>query len=286
MRITYDNLAISSMVVWLDHLLVKKGDAYINHSSSFYPVRSQHDGLYAYSAPYKPFVYDTSISGPNVPTGLYLNNTFITTGTSGFTALDYRNGCAYFSSPLPANATLSGSYAIKEYSVELTQKGEAELLFETKMNVRPEVSQSIEGVQPDEITYPVIFLRKKSSHNEEFAFGGQDNTILNVTAIVFSDSQYSLDAVLGMMRDTRYTYIPLLGASEQPLNALGDFKNGVLNYTGLTNNRVGLGSGICIENAQEIQVDRVGSFEVKKMNPDVYFGMVDFRLSFLRYPRQ
>jgi hypothetical protein len=286
MKITFDNQVMSSMLVWLDYVLIRRGEAYANHSGYFYPTDSRYNGYFAYSAPFKPFVYDTSVSGPTVPTGLYLNNIFISTGTSGFAALDYRNGRAYFTSKLPQNSTLSGNYAVKEYSVELTDKAETELLFETKMSLRPKITQTPTGLQSDQLTYPVIFLRKKSSYNEPHALGGQDDTKINVTAIVFSDSQFSLDGVLGMMRDTNETYIPLLNPPELPLNALGDYKNGVLNYTGLTNNRVGVGSGIRVEQAQEVQFDRAGQFEMKQINPDVYFGMVDFTLSFLRYPRQ
>lgn len=286
MKITYDNLVMSSMVLWLDHLLVKKGEAYKNHSGNFYPADSIQNGYYAYSAPFKPFVYDVSEAGPTIPTGLYLNGTFIGTGSNGFAALDYNNGRAYFTSPLSAGSVLSGNYAVREYSVELTDKSETELLFETKLDIRPKVNQPLTGISSNQLTYPVIFLRKKSSLNEELAFGGQDNTVINVTAVVFTDSQFNLDATLGLMRDTRYTYIPLLTADEMPFNALGDFRNGTFNYTGVTQNRAGGGSGVCIERAQEIQFDRAGQFEVKKINPDVYFGMCDFTLTMPRYPRQ
>lgn len=286
MKLYFDNLAMSSVVLWLDNVLVRKGEAYINYSGQFYQTNSSYNGYYAYSAAHKPFVYDVSVAGPTVPSGVYLNNTFITTGTSGFAALDYRNGCAYFTSPLPANSTLSGQYAIKDFVVDLTEKSETEILFETKFDLRPKIYQAPTGIPSNKNTYPIILLRKKSSRNQERAFGGEDTTVLNVTAVVMADSQFALDGVLGLMRDTRYTYVPVLSATEQPFNALGDFRSGRFNYSTVSANKVSIGSGLCVEDAKEVQFDRFGQLEAKKLNPDVYFGMIDFTLTIDRYPRQ
>ena len=277
---------MSSMLLWMDYMLIKKGEAYTNHGSVFYPADSSYNGYYAYSAPFKPFVYDVSVSGPTVPTGLVLNNVNITTGTSGFVALDYRNGRAYFTTPLPSNSVLSGNYAIKEYAVELTSKSEVELLFETKLELRPKIGLPVTGLQGNQDTYPIIYLRKSYSQNKELAFGGHDDTQINVTAFVFTDSQFNLDATLGLLRDTKNTYIPMLSAAEMPFNSLGDYKNGQFNFTGITNNRPALGSGICIRDAREIQMERFSLAQSQKLNPGVYFGMVDFSLSSYRYPRQ
>ena len=38
MKPQFENILMSSMILWFDHTLVKKGEAFSNHVSNFYPI--------------------------------------------------------------------------------------------------------------------------------------------------------------------------------------------------------------------------------------------------------
>jgi len=295
MRAQFDNRVMSSFLLWFDHTLIKDGEAWINNSSWFYPVDNLYNSYYTYGAPFKQFVSDFGVTGnntlatshPQIPTGVYLDGVHLTTGVSGFQGLNYEQGQVYFSSELTdAETRLSGDYAIKDFNVYLTNEPEEKLLFETKFNIRPKTTETETGLAPNSITYPVVFLRYNGSTNSEIAFGGFDNTVINIRAIVLADSQFNLDAVCSIFRDRVRTFVTLLNTGDMPYNTFGDYKSGVAyNYTGLTQT---------FESDNYFHIDNVGvskftrdvNLRINNLNPDVFNGVIDFEISKARYPRR
>ena len=224
---------LSSFILWLDNKICTKGLAYTNTSSTFYRTNDLLNGNYSYSSPYKQWVADSSIPGASIITGVYVGNTFIRTGQSGFTDINYAHGQVYMTGI--AAQTVSGSFAIKDFNIVSTNASEQRLLFETKYEVRPKVGRTLTGLRGDEITYPIIWVKFNTSNNEPFCFGGTDITVDRVRAIVVADNQFNLDAVTSILRDTSRTYIPLINSGEMPFNPRGGFRSGSYNYTGLAN---------------------------------------------------
>ena len=66
MESQYDNVVMSSFLLWLDHTLLSKGKAFTNTSSFFYDVNSLYNGYNTYGSPFRQFVADESIKN-NVP---------------------------------------------------------------------------------------------------------------------------------------------------------------------------------------------------------------------------
>ena len=84
------------------------------------------------------------------------------------------------------------------------------LLFETKFDIKPKVTQQVTGLLPGTQTVPAIFIKSNGSRNEPFAYGGADKTIIEARAIVLSDSSFKLDAVCSILRDMKYTTFPFI----------------------------------------------------------------------------
>ena len=142
------------------------------------------------------------------------------------------------------------------------------------------------GLQPDTKTYPVVYLKNAGGRNEPFAFGGQDNTIVYTRAIIVADSQYEVDAIGSIFRDTQKEYIPLLTEAEQPFNALGGYRDNVqYNYTGITNSKDESQKAF-LDEVNISRFDRALENEVRKFNPNVYSSIIDFEISKVRFPRQ
>jgi len=282
MKAQFENVLMSSMVLWFDHILIKKGEAFSNYNSEFYPITNIYNGYYTYGAPFKNLIRDESITGVNIISGVYLNNNFIRTGQSGLVAINADQGQLYFSSELN-NPTISGNYAVKDYGIYLTNENEEKILFETKFNLNPKTTENPTGLPINAQTYPAIYLKNNGGNNTPLAFGGLDSSNINVRAIVISDSIFSMDAVSSIFKDTARTYIPIIQPSEMPFNSLNGLKSRY-NYDLLTTGRAGTANSVYIKNVY-ISKNVANRTQYQDLNPDAISAFVDFELEVYRYPR-
>lgn len=283
----YDTLATSSFVLWLDHEILSKGQAYTNYGTKFYRMPQNINGYSTYSLPFAQIVSDMSIAGANVPTGVYLNNTFVGIGQSGLVGINYNKGQAYFSSAPANNITISGNYAIKDINVTMPNIPDVNMLFETKLGVRNKTDISPNnhtGVGNSDLTYPAIFIRNVGGFNNPFAFGGIDETITEIELYIFADSQFMLDAVKSIIKDSKNDYMPLITSNMMPYNNIGSFKNNLpYNYETLTSGIVSHGSGIFLKDVVITDFNRRGLFqEAQSLTKDCFFAVADIKLA---YPR-
>ena len=287
MKPQFDNQIMSSFLLWFDNKLLSKGEAYQSTTGEFYSVSDEFYGYNTYASSYSQIVSDASITGATIPTGLYVGSNLVDVGEGGATglyAIDYGNGRSYWSGT--QGETVSGSFSIKDFNVFLTNSTEDEILFQTQYTNRNQISSVVPtGLEADTKTYPVVYLKNNGSFNEPFAFGGQDNTVMNVRAIVIADSQFDIDAIGSLFRDLKMTNIPIFEASEMPFNQFGYYNNDVqYNYTGVTSAKDDSKS-IFLEDVSVARFDRVLENEVRKFNPNVYSTLIDFELNKIRFPR-
>ena len=286
MKVQFNNIVMSSMLLWFDNKLLSKGEAFVNFSSNFYPVESQYFGFYTYGAPYKQMVVDSSISGASIISGIYINNVFSKIGENSLTGINSSQGHLYFTSQINNPTTsLSGNYAVKDFNIFLTSETEEDLLFETQFQLNPKTSQNPTGLPLNAETYPVVYLKYQGGDNEPLAFGGLDKTNINVRAIILSDSIFKLDALTSIFRDTVRTYVPLIYENEMPFNILGSTNNGSFNYNNLTANKLQNNDYLYIDNVYVSKIDNRFINSYNKLNPNVFTAFIDFELSKNRYPR-
>jgi hypothetical protein len=278
MKAQLDNILMSSMIMWIDHQLLNKGEAYKNFSSLLYPITNIYNGFYSYGLPFKQIVCDSSVTGAQLLSGVYINGSLSNIGSNNLTGINPFQGQVYFNST-QGTATISGNYSVKDFNIYLTSNSEEELLFETQYQVKPKTSQTTTGLAIESITYPCIFLKNNGGINEPFALGGQDDTVVEVRAIVLADSMFHLDAVCSILKDTARCYVPLIRTS--PYNNFGSLVSGYYNYNSLI-------AGINLSNdafyISEVNVSKIFA-NIKTNNNQVYPAFVDFTLSNIRYPR-
>lgn len=285
MKATFDHQIISSFILWLDNKICNDGSGFANTTSYFYPVNQPYTNYYYYASPYKGMVYDSGVTGATIMTGVYLDNDFITTGEKGLYQINYDQGAVIFTSGIAGAGRISGSFAVKEFNVKLTSEPEEFLLFETKHYLKPKITQTTTGLYFNETTYPVIYVRSTTSHNYPFAFGGQDETKINLRCTILADTQYDLDAVSSLLRDSVRTYIAQIAVSDFPSNVFGGYKGGIYNYDTISQDKVVNDSGIWIE---KCDISKVGGRYIKDstvLNTDVFAGFADITLNSVRFPR-
>jgi hypothetical protein len=285
----FDNILMTSMLLWLDNKIVTNGQAYTNYQSVFYPLSNMIYGYYTYGAPLKQMVIDSSISGANIISGVYVNGVFTVPGENNLSGINATEGQLYFSQPISnPSKVLSGNYAIKDYNIYLTSKTEENLLFETQYQINPKTYQNPTGLPIGSETYPVIYLKYQGGKNKPLAFGGFDQTVGNVRAVILSDSVFSLDAVTSIMRDTSRELIPLIYPNEMPFNSLGSvsISGNNFNYIKYTANKANTDDYLYINEVNVTKTDTRLLNATNSLNRNVYSAFVDFEVVKNRYPRQ
>lgn len=285
MKTQYENRVLSSFLLWFDHHLLDKGDAFTNHGSKFYDVDGLYYGYNAYGAPFKQFVTDSSITNATVMSGVYVGGSssshFHQTGEANLVNINYDQGQVYFSESQGSDL-VSGNYAVKDFNVYLTSKAEQELLFEDAIKLRSSTTQTETGLAPNAATYPAVFIKNNGGENEPWALGGEDVTKTNIRAVVMADSQFNLDALCSIFKDSARLSVPVFPDEKYPFDALGGLKSGVYNYNELSN---GVADWVYLNNV-EVSRFSLGYMEnLNNSNPDVFKAMIDFELEGYRSPR-
>ncbi len=282
-----DHLVMSSFKLFIEHEILKYGAAHFPISTYFYPTQNLINGLNTYSAPFKPIIGDNSISNITGITGVYLNDTLVGLGISGFSGINYAEGWVYFTGNMAGN-TISGNYSVPEFNVSLTSKPEEELLFETKFNKRPRTLRQATGLSSEETTYPIVYLKNDGGSNAEWAFGGVEDTNINIKGIVIADSQFNLDGVCSIFRDTNRKYVALISGNQMPFNALGDYRSGVAyNYDSLIASKLQTNNSFYIDDINVLGFSRYSKIlgELKSINPEIYPALIEWNVSIIRTPR-
>ena len=280
MNIQFEHLLKTSFLLWFDHELLEQGSAYTNHNSLFYDVAESYSDKHTYGAPFKNLVADSSIAGATVMSSVFVNSVETTTGNSDFFDINYEDGQVLFDAA--QTVELSGSYAVKDFSVQLTDQDEEVLLFETKFDITPMVDQTVTGLAPDAITYPAVFIRGDGGQNEPIGFGGIDSTVTYLRAIVFADSEFKRDGVISIFKDTKRKHIGILSESENPFNYYGGLTDGTYNYCNLVSGK----TGSSLAYIQEVFVSRITNLpeRLTKVNPEIFPVFLDFELHVHRQP--
>ena len=289
MKTQFENRVMSSLLLFVDHVLLKNGDAYTNHTSYFEETTQSFANYYSYGSPFKQLVSDSSISGspgysaPAIMSGAYINSggwKFFPVGTSGLNSINYRQGEVNLTTQITGASRISGTYAIKDFNTYLTTLTEEEILFETKYKVRPKTLQTTTGLAPGTQTYPAIFLKGSLSDNVPFSFGGCDQTNINVRMVVLADSAFDLDGACSILKDVVKSNVYLI-QDELPFNAIGAYTGKAYNYTGIATgeNTVFLNKAIVSKNVG-------GLSPYNKINPEMHSAFVDYEIIVARYPRK
>ena len=269
----------TSFFLWFDNFLLKKGEAYSNKTGQFYYYADPRlDSAYvAYGSPYKQWVTDSSISGATIPTGVYIDGNF--SGRNDGIVFDLDNGRALVSGEI-TDYTITGEFAVKDFSVYLTNDTEEDLITENKYVVNSRLPSGPETyIEPYDDVVPAVFLSTTIGENKPFAFGGMQDTTVHANAVVLAEDTYQLDGVLSIFMDAvneGFTSIPMSG---YPITELGDLKDGEYSYTGLTNSYAGTEQFII----DKVRTSKLTDRTRKALGNELYIGFIDFDILKYRY---
>lgn len=282
MKASYLNNFTSSFFLWLDHELLSKGEAFLNYSGKLYASNDAYydDTSSVYASPFKQWVYDSSITNAIVPSGVYVNNNFVSKGVSGL-SLDFNRGRAIFDNNFVNTNNITANYSFKEFNIYYTDEKEEKLLFEKAYTLTPKVTMITGGLTVSENPYPCVFFKVKTNENIPFAFGGLDTTKNWVRCIVLAKDIFSLDSIVSVLNDSARKVFPVFEAKDLPFNYIGDLKSGVYNYNNMCNAQ---------QNNKLVFIKKVTctKFEESEnlyINKKTLAAFVDFEIESIRNPR-
>ena len=282
MKPQYQHELMTSFMLWFDHELIQKGEAFSNKTGKLYHDNDSRlpSSYKAYASPYKQWVADSSITAsvnPVIPTS------FMGSGRADNIIFDFENGrIIETGGNFGTSETITGTFAVKDFNVYLTNETEEDLILENKFELNSRYSKTPTGVEPYDQMTPAIFINVEFMTNEGFAFGGEDRTTNNIKAVVLAENSYQLDGALSIFADSARKVFYKIPFSGHPSTEYGDIKNGLYSYNNLSNSY----SSDNPYNIENVTVSKFSERAQSKVPGDIQVGFIDFEVSTTRYPRQ
>lgn len=271
----FNHFISSSFSLFLEHKLLSNGKAYLNLSQNLFASNKRRiNGTNFYASPNAQWVYDSSITGANIPTGAMVNSTFEPRNSN--LSLDFLNGGVFWHQN---NANINVSYAKKDFNFYFKPERETLMLLETMFDGKISF-EDLTGNNPHNIIAPCIILNSVEGDNKPFSFGGQDQTESKFQAVIITNNSFHLDGALSIFRDLNELYFPVIDFADTPFNERGDLKGGEFNYKALYDKYP--------NPEQKGVVDRVITKNVKptnRGNNNFDVGYAEFKILSYRYPR-
>jgi len=289
MKPQFQHQVVTSFALWLDHVILTRGEAFQNVESKLYYQEDERldSDFLSFASPYKQWVNDSSVDNANIPQSINIDGIEVLKNQSGI-QYDYNNGRVLIpNSVATETSNVEASYAVKDFNIYITDQTEEELLIETKFDKNSRFDQEVtNGVKPYDQVVPAIFISYEEGFNQPFAFGGEDITNSEIRCVVFAENSYQLDGVFSILKDLNNKTISNVGFNEHPLNEFGDLKNGIYSYKDLSYKYYNEKNRTSILHVDSVNVSKINDKIAKKSHPGLFIGFVDFTLHCYRFPRQ
>jgi len=281
MKPQFIHSATTSFFLWFDNYLIKKGEAFSNKTGKFYYYADDRldPRFKTFGSPYKQWVTDSSISGANIPTGVFVNGAQ-RNRNSGI-IFDFDNG-RILSSGISQTDSVTGSFAVKDFNIYFTNETEEDLLVDRKYVANPRVYSPQENyINPYDAVVPAIFLSSSTVKNDPFSFGGEDTTKILMKAVVLAENSYQLEGVLSIFADSKQSVFPTIPFEAHPVTEYGDLKSGIYSYEAL---KTQYQSGQLFF-VNDVDTSKLSDKSSKTLTNDLHVGFIDFEIHQQRYPR-
>lgn len=291
MKAQFDQNLLSSFYLWLENRLLKSDTkAYLTGLENNFRYVDFDDipaDMVGYQGEYRQLVADYDIDVVN--SGFFVGDAFITGDSSanGGVYTDYQNGRLLFPEASGTGLNISGTYSVKEVNTYISHDSDLDFILQSDFIENGQDSPYFynETGILDQGSYflPACFVSLASSENEEFAFGGEENTKARIRVMLLTKDSYILDAVISKLRDTvreRITHIPY---EDFPYAYSYSIKDFPYTYTGVIDNQ---GSSSLASSIEKVTASKVVSESLReKLNKSFSIAFIDFDLSTYRFPR-
>lgn len=278
MNVGYDHDLLSSFYLWFDDRLSYFAEAYqdsTNHTFEYVDTIDVPTDYHAYYSPYRQFMWSSD--------KILVNNFVNINGATKFDKvddiyIDYNNGRVLVDTSVYGSSkslNITGDFAFKTVNVYITDETEENVILSSDFIISPidQTYLQTNGGFSDKIyTIPATFITLSNSENEPFAFGGMDNTVSNFRVVVVADSNYTLDGILSIFRDSARTCFSLIDFENFPFGEFNHIKSHPYKYTELEKT-----------SSQRCFVDEVRSSKLTDRSRERITGSRDYKIGFLDF---
>ena len=277
MKPQFQHKLATSYFLWFENFFLKHSEAYSINTGVFthyvddrLPVEYE-----VYGSQYKQLVYDSSLPNVYIPSGIYVNGSFVLQEEDKY-IIDFDNG-RFIASGLSQDAFITGSFTTKDMNIYYTNDTEENIVLNVQEKINESVANKHEFYKPYDQKMPAIYLSNDSSKNQPFAFGGMNETITQAKAIVIANNSYELDTVLSIFTDSYNEVFPICNFDSNPLNEFSSLKTGYYSYEDIKRN---YDNNIFVKN---VTTSKMSDKLKQNLLKDLYIGFIDFELSVYRY---
>tara|TARA_B100001093_G_scaffold197398_1_gene189717 strand:+ start:26871 stop:27734 length:864 start_codon:yes stop_codon:yes gene_type:complete len=286
MKTQFAHNLLNSFYLWFEReLLGDKSKAYkTNQSNTFkyvdFPdVPNSHLG---YQGQFRQLVADHCVDQPN--SGIFIDGSFVS-GDSSDVYIDYNGGRVIVPAASGTGLNITANNTIKEVNTYVSSDDEEQLLVASDFVDASDLTETYlfsKDSKLDEKTYilPACFIRLVNNENEDFTFGGQDESITRIRVTILATDNYLLDGIVGLFSDTNERCITHVPFENSPFGHFYSIKD----YPYCYEDHVSSLSGKTY--VKEVKSSKTkNSFNSEKIEKNIYIGFLDFDLSTYRYPR-
>ena len=291
MQAQFDQDLLSSFYLWFENRMIKDDvKAYItdlDNSFKYVDYSDLPSGMIGYQGQFRQLVPEHSVDTPN--SGIFINGDFITGDSSanGSVFIDYSEGRIVLPEASGQNLEITSKSTVKEINTYISNDSDLSIILHSDFI---EVGQTTpyffnQSEKLDEKTYflPACFISLVSSKNEEYCFGGHEETKNRIRVLVMSRDNFIIDAISSRFRDTVREKITRIPYERFPYGFSYSLKTFPYNYQDLKQ-EFEEGNETYIENVSVSKVFPEKSREL--LNKDISISIIDFDLSTYRFPRQ
>jgi hypothetical protein len=290
MKPQFQHEVTTSFVLWLDHYLLEKGEAFttITDGPLYYLEDDRTPGFHAYSSPYKQWVFDKSVTDATVADTIKstLAQPLDEISRAEGLIVDYENGRVLLptaTTEFTDSLTLTATYSVKDFNIYVTNQTEEELITENKFETNSRFKQEEFPIAPHSQVLPAIFVSNQFGRNRPFALGGEDETIMDIRCVVMAEDMYKLDGALSIFADASQEVFGKVDFEDFPLSEYGDTVD--FFYNTLANQRVIESNNRDLCYIGSATVSKLSDRVSKRIDPTLFVGFIDFSVSSYRYPR-
>ncbi len=286
MKTQFAHNLLNSFYLWFEReLLGDKSKAYkTNQSNTFKYVNFPDvpDSHLGYQGQFRQLVADHCVDQPN--SGIFIDGSFVS-GDSSDIYIDYNGGRVIVPAASGTGLNITANNTIKEVNTYVSSDDEEQLLVASDFVDASDLTQTYlfsKDSKLDEKTYilPACFIRLINNENEDFTFGGQDESITRIRVTILATDNYLLDGIVGLFSDTNERCITHVPFENSPFGHFYSIKD----YPYCYEDHISSLSGKTY--VKEVKSSKTkNSFNSEKVEKNIYIGFLDFDLSTYRYPR-
>lgn len=291
MKAQFDHQLLMSFYLWFEKQLLSQNiEAYqtgISNTFKYVDFKDVPDSFVGYQGQFRQLVAEQEITNPN--SGFFVGGSFVTGDSSenGGVHTDYNNGRILFPSASGQNLTVTADSAVKEINTYTSNDDDLSILIHSDFVEEGQGSQYMynQSSKLDEKSYflPACIITLVDSSNEEFAFGGEEDTKSRIRVILLSKNEFIMDGVASRCRDMVRNNITHIPYSELPYGQSFSLKNYPYQYDELKSSQ---GENALVSHVNKVSVTTAVSETVReRLNKNVGVSFIDFDLSTYRFPR-